>query len=90
MRLQLFWVPTLQMIIDMLTKLKIPAHKQQEFEEQIMNPSIFYQQYRQRHVNLTYHLFKKVRFWDELVTSEFLEEIAYDNDITYINEVYHN
>jgi len=90
MRLQLFWVPTLQMIVDMLTKLKIPAHKQQEFEEQIMNPSIFYQQYRQHHVNLTYHLFKKVRFWDELVTSEFLEEIAYDNDITYVNEVYHN
>ena len=89
MKLQLFWVPTLQMIIDMLTKLKIPIHKQKEFEEQIMNPSIFFQQYQQHHVNLTYHLFKKVRFWDELVTSEFLDEVAYDNDITYVNEVYH-
>ena len=89
MQLQLFWVPTLQMIIDMLTKLKIPIHKQQEFAEQIMNPSIFYHQYQQHHVNLTYRLFKKVRFWDELITSEFLEDITYDNDISYINEVYH-
>jgi len=89
MKLQLYWVPTLHMIIDMLTKLKIPKQKQKEFAEQIMNPSIFFNQYQQHHVNLTYHLFKKVRFWDELVTSEFLDEITHDSDITYFNEVYH-
>ena len=95
MQLKLFWVPTALMIADLLTKLRIPVDRKLQFTEQIMQPILFFNTYHQHSINLTYNLFKKVRFQDEMTVNnnqslglDYLD-IIYDDDIDYFNEIYH-
>jgi len=95
MQLQLYWVPTLLMIADSLTKLKIDGKLKQLFADSILNAHLFF---RHTYTNVTNNKFKKVRFItnDDLIKSsdniqanlvQYLNT-QYDSDKDYFNEIW--
>jgi hypothetical protein len=95
MKLQLYWVPTLLMIADSLTKLKIDGKLKQVFADSILNAQLFFQH---AYKNVTNNKFKKVRLItnDDLIESN--ENIQaylikylntqYDSNEVYFNEIW--
>lgn len=93
MSLQLYWVPTLKMIADALTKLKIDGKLKRVLSDSILNGQLFFQH---QYTNVTNNKFKNLRFSsNDQNHSDNLNDIhiqylntQYDSDPNYFNELW--